>query len=253
MDIVQAILLGLIQGVTEFLPVSSSGHLALLHDFFGEINVGFDVLIHLATLLSIIIYFSKDLVLIAKDFFSFKTDSQNFRLVIYLVFASIPIAILGFFFRNLIDNIFANLLIVSFGFFISGMFLFTAGFSHNNKKINALSGFVVGLSQALAIIPGVSRSGATVSTGVLLGVERKNAIRFSFLLAIPAIIGANLLKINEILNLNFGIALTGFIAAFIAGFISIFVFIRYIKLENFKWLAFYCFVLAVISFLTYVL
>ncbi len=243
MNFIQAIILGVIQGFTEFLPVSSSGHLALLHNYFGEQSIAFDVAVHFATLLAILVYFAKDIWLIIKKL--------NIKYILYIIIGSIPIAILGLLVRNTIDVFFSNLLNIGLGFVISGMFLFVASFSDRlkirGKRLNWKNSFIIGLSQAIAIFPGVSRSGATVSTGLLNGLDREKAIKFSFLLAIPAIFGANLLKVNEIAVINFNVLIFGFISAFIFGLIGIFVFMKYLTIKRMRWFAVYCWLMALIS------
>jgi len=245
---IQALFLGIIQGLTEFLPISSSGHLALLHNFFQEQSLAFDISIHFATLLAIVTFFIKDIINIIKDFFTLKIKSDNFKLVIYLILASIPAGIIGFLINAHIESIFSNLYAVSLGFFVSGFFLLSASFvKKKNKKLNIKNTFLIGISQALAIFPGISRSGTTVSTGLLSGIKRENSIKFSFLLAIPAILGANLLKISEIASLNLSILAIGFISAFFSGLLAIFIFIKYLKISNLKYLAIYCLLLAILS------
>jgi len=248
MEIIQALILGIIQGLTEFLPVSSSGHLALFQNYIGNVDVGFDVVLHLATLLAVVIFFFKDILLLIKGFFSFDWRNEDFRTSIFIVIASIPIAFIGYFFRYYIYGFFSNLYVVSIGFFISGMFLFVASFSKAKSKLGLGNTFVVGVTQALALIPGISRSGSTVSTGMLLGIKRDKAIRFSFLLAIPAMLGAFILNFTDIKTLEIWPFLIGFIAAFFAGLFAIFVFIRYLKVERFRYFAYYCWFLCLVSF-----
>jgi undecaprenyl-diphosphatase len=250
MQILQSTILGIIQGLTEFLPVSSSGHLALLHNYFGEIDLSFDVMLHLATLLAVVCYFFKDILGLIKGFFSFKLTNEDFRICIYLIIASIPAGIVGYFFRDFISGTFSNLLTIGLGFFISAMFLFTASFSRENKELNLFRGFIVGISQALAIFPGISRSGSTTSTGILLGISKEKAIRFSFLLAIPAILGASLLELGNLGSLNLSIVF-GFVSAFLFGLLSIFLFLRRVSLRSFRWFALYCFLLGVLSLVLY--
>ncbi len=248
MELIQSIILGIVQGLTEFLPVSSSGHLTLLQNYFGEVDVGFDVLLHLATLLAVVCFFFKDIINLVKGFFSFRWSNEDFRMCIYLAIASIPAGIAGLLLLPHIYSIFSNLLLVGIGFFISGMFLLSAGFSEEkNDNLNLKNTFIAGLVQALAILPGISRSGSTSSTGIMLGVSREKAIRFSFLLAIPAILGAVLLNIQDMQGISLNAALGGFIPAFLAGLLGIFVFLKHFKLKNFKWLAFYCFILGLLS------
>jgi len=242
LKIIQDSILAIVQGLTEFLPVSSSGHLAVLQNYFGNVDVSLDVFLHLATLLAVLVYFFKDITAILADFFTFKTKSENFKLAIYIIIASIPAGIFGFWLNDKIDAIFSNLILVAFGFIISRMFLFTASFIKKDKPVNLKNTFMIGLAQALAILPGISRSGSTVSTGMLLGISKEKAIRFSFLLSIPAIIGASLLKINES-TIGFSL-IVPFILAFLSGLLAIHIFLKKISAKNLKYFAYYCWIVA---------
>lgn len=244
MEIINQIILSVVQGLTEFLPVSSSGHLAVLQNLFGEVNISFDIFLHFATLLAIIVYFYKDICNIIKDFLMMKTKSKNFKLAIYLIVASIPAAIFGFMLKNYISYFFLNMFMVAASFVISGVFLFAASRIKKNKSINLKNTFMVGLAQALAIIPGVSRSGATISTGILMGIKKQEAIRFSFLLAIPAIMGATALKMDS-LSFNYSLIIP-FLITFSIGLASIHLLMKFIKQENLKYFAYYCWFVAIL-------
>jgi len=253
MEIFQSIILGIVQGLTEFLPVSSSGHLALLQNYFGEVNVGFDILLHLATLLAVICYFFKDIKDILIDFFTLKTKSENFKLAIYLIIATIPAGIAGILLGDVIKESFSSLLVVGIGFFISGMFLLSAAYANvkKNKEITLTESIFIGLSQALAVLPGVSRSGSTTSTGILFGLTREKAVKFSFLLAIPIILGASVLEFNNLAGLDLMSAVSGFVFAFVSGFLAIFMFLRKVNIKSFKWFSLYCFILGALSLVLY--
>ena len=253
MNIIQALILGIVQGLTEFLPVSSSGHLALLQNYFGEVNVGFDVVLHFATLLAVLVFFFKDILELIKGFFSFDWNNEKFRFAIYILLATIPIALVGYFMKDIIYNIFSNLYVVSLGFFISGMFLFTASFSKKKENLNLKNSFIIGLAQCLALVPGISRSGSTVSIGILQGIDREKAIRFSFLLAIPAMIGANILNFTDIKTIEVLPFVVGFVFAFIFGLFAIFIFVKWLKLERFRYFAYYCWLLSLLTLLKVVL
>jgi len=246
MELVNQLIYAVVQGLTEFLPVSSSGHLALLQNFFGEVDVNFDIFLHLATLLALLVYFYKDIALIIWDFVTFKTKSENFKLAIYLIIGSIPAAIVGLLLKPFIYQTFSNLFVVAAGFIITGLFLFNASIkAEGNKKLNIKNTFVVGISQALALLPGISRSGSTVSTGIISGISREKAIRFSFLLAVPAIFGAVLLDVEDIgFKINL---LLPFFICFLVGLGSIYLFLNKIKTKNLKYFAFYCWLIALAS------
>jgi undecaprenyl-diphosphatase len=244
MEVINSIILAIVQGITEFLPISSSGHLAILQNFFGEVNVSFDIFLHLATLLSILVYFSKDIFAIIKDFISFKTKSENFKLALYLIIASVPAALFGFWLKSSIDSIFSNIIFIAIGFIISGLFLFLASFVSKNENLNIKNTFIVGVAQALAILPGISRSGSTVSIGLLLGLKREVAIKFSFLLAIPAILGASVLQLGEFNFTPF--LIIPLVITFLTGLFAIHIFLTKIKSRNLKYFAYYCWIVALL-------
>jgi undecaprenyl-diphosphatase len=243
MGMLNLIILAIVQGLTEFLPISSSGHLAILQNIFQEVNVSLDVFLHLATLLAVIVYFYKDILNIIKDFFTWKKDSQNFRIAIYLIIASIPAAIVGLLFKKYIEGVFSNIILIAFGFIITSLFLFSASTKANypqseNKPLTLKNTFVIGIAQALAIFPGISRSGSTSSTGILLNLSKKDALKFSFLLAIPAILGASILEIRA-LTITSSI-LIPFVLAFFSGLLGIYLFMNKISIKNLKYFGYYC-------------
>lgn len=244
MELINQIILSIVQGITEFIPVSSSGHLAILQNFLGEVDVNFDIFLHLATILAILTYFHKDITEIVKDVINLKTKSKKFKFAVYLIIASIPAGIFGYLLKDSINSIFSNLFFIALGFITTGMFLFAASLIEKNKTPGLKNTFIIGLAQALAIIPGISRSGSTVSTGILLGINKTNAIKFSFLLSIPAIIGASLLKVDH-LTFSF-LILIPFFLAFLTGVLSIHIFIKKIKQKNLKYFAYYCWIIALI-------
>lgn len=245
MQIGNAILYGVIQGLTEFLPVSSSGHLAILQNFLGEVDVSFDIMLHLATLLAVLVYFYKDIIAIAKNIITLNIKSDYIKLLLFIIIASIPAAIVGYLLRNVIDSYFSSLIFVAEGFIISGIFLFIASMSKNKTtKLGFKNTFVIGISQALAIFPGISRSGTTTSTAFLFGIDKKKALRFSFLLSIPAILGATLVKVNE-LTFTSSLILPS-LFAFVTGLISIYLFMQIIQIKNLKYFAYYCWVIAIL-------
>lgn len=260
----QAIILGIIQGVTELLPVSSTGHLVLLEKFFN-IQGGFlfDILVHLATFLAIFLYFRKTWFQLISAFFQSlkKWDLKNNeeqRLAWYLLIATLPAAILGFFLESKIESTFRDVKIVTFNLVIFAVLLFVADrFASHLKKIKDLKlkeALLIGFSQAIALFPGVSRSGITTSFGLFLGLKRDEAVKFSFLLSAPIILGAGVSKIFEIkesafLNNNVFPYLWGFLAAFISGYLAIKYLLRFIKQHPFDVFVYYRIVLAIIIWL----
>ncbi len=195
MSIFEAFVLGLVQGLTEFIPVSSSGHLLIVHDVFGstENTLAFDVALHVGTLIALLVFFRKDILKLIKNALNKNEDGRLARL---LMLATIPAVLAGFLFSDYIDDNLRSPLIVALALACVGVVMLVVDrYSKNNKsdgEVSTKQGMVVGLAQCLALIPGVSRSGATITTGLLVGLGRVQAARFSFLLAIPIITGSAL-------------------------------------------------------------
>lgn len=248
MEIFQAIVLGAVQGLSEFLPISSSGHLVVVPWLFGwrDPGLGFSVALHWGTLLGVIAYFWQDIILLIKGFWhSLFKSSRDFTNNIYqklswfLVMASIPGAIVGKLFEEQAENAFRNPLLIALTLGGFGLVLLIAdvlGKKQNNLgKVTWKSALLIGLSQALAIIPGVSRSGATMAAGLGLGLKRADAARFSFLMSAPIIFGAGLVKIKDFTN---GVSnlelLAGFLSAAVFGFLAIKYLLRFLAKNDFR-------------------
>lgn len=226
MDLLSAILLGLVQGLTEFLPVSSSGHLVLAQHFLGYEgpNLAFDVLVHLATMLAVILYFQKDIVHIFKSALPKTPHPDGRRWLAMIAVGTIPTAILGFSFEEQFEALFASPQIVALMLWVTALVLFLSDrvkvkIEANGVKLTILRALLVGTVQGLAIIPGISRSGSTISAAIFSGLDPNRAARFSFLLSIPAIFGATLLEIGEIVTVESS-QIVAYAAAFVAAFAS---------------------------------
>jgi len=248
MTLIDAIILGIVQGLTEFLPISSSGHLALSHQLLGSekesSGIEFDILLHLATLLAVLIYFRQKLLSIMMSLFK-KGSNEDKNMIWLLVIGTLPVVLIGLILKDKVETISANPILVSTLLCITGMILFLPVWVKNNKinKLGNARALIIGFSQALALLPGISRSGVTITTGMMLGVSPKIAAEFSFLLAIPAILGGTILKMNEISSIptnQFGIYLAGMFAAFITGLIAIFCVLNLISRGKFAYFGFYC-------------
>ena len=250
MDIINAIILGIIQGLTEFLPVSSSGHLEIFKALLGEEKLADEsllmtVVLHSATAFSTIIIFRQEIIKIVKGLFRFK-QNESFWFSIKIIISMIPAAIIGFFFKSEVDLLFnGNLTIVGLMLILTGILLFLADTAKvSEKKINLRSAFLIGLSQAIAIIPGISRSGATISIAVILGVDKENAAKFSFLMVVPLIFGAQakeLMTTRNIPDESLYPLIIGFFFAFITGIIACKWMIRLVKNSQLKYFSYYCF------------
>lgn len=257
MEIIDAIILGIIQGLTEFLPVSSSGHLELGKAILGdnslpEESMLFTVVLHFATALSTIVVFRKYIWFILQGLLQFKWNEET-QFVSKIALSMIPAAIIGVFFEEELEQLFGgNIVLVGFMLIITGLLLFLADRAKNtNKKVSYVDAFVIGVSQAIAMLPGISRSGATISTSVLLGNDKSKAARFSFLMVVPLILG----KIaKDILSgdltydsQSFPALAIGFVAAFIAGLFACTWMIKLVKRSKLKYFAIYCAIVGVIA------
>jgi undecaprenyl-diphosphatase len=257
MGILEAIILGIVQGLTEFLPVSSSGHLELVKaiqggDLSAKESMMMTVALHLATALSTIVVFRKDIVEIIKGLLQFKWNEQ-FQFSMFIVISMIPAAAVGVLFKDELELMFnGNLILVGLMLLLTGGLLLLADRAKDTtKKVGLMEAIVIGVSQAIAILPGISRSGATISTSVLLGVDKSKAARFSFLMVVPLILGMvakDLLSGDELLGgIGVGALSVGFIAAFVTGLVACTWMIKLVKNSKLSYFAYYCFVVGVIA------
>ena len=258
MSEVDAIIVGIIQGLTEFLPISSSGHIEIVRYFLNSNllpaeNLLLTIFLHLATALSTIIIFKKDIIDLISGALNFNNNSLSY--ILKILISIIPAGSIGFFLNDYIKKFFSgNIKLVGLMLFITGVLLFISKFvKKKERKITNLDSLIIGLAQAIAIIPGISRSGATISTSIILGHNKNNAAKFSFLIVIPLIIGAAL---NDILNGNFSesridisILIFGFISALLTGLIACKLMIKIVNDNNLIYFAFYCFALGLICVL----
>ncbi len=257
MSYIEAIILGIIQGLTEFLPVSSSGHLELAKVIFGDNSVPKEsltltVILHFATALSTLVIFRKDVLEIIKGLFQFKKN-EEFIFSVKIIISMIPATIIGLMFEKELEAFFnGNVLLVGFMLLVTGLLLFLADKAKNtDKNVSYLNALIIGVSQAIAMLPGISRSGATISTSVLLGVDRTKAARFSFLMVVPLILGkvAKDFMGGEIsfASENFGVMAVGFIASFISGLLACNWMISLVKNSKLYYFSVYCFILGTLA------
>lgn len=258
MDFIQALLLGLVQGLTEFLPVSSSGHIEMGKEILGiTINEGdgklFTIVVHGATALSTIVVFRTDLRHISRDLLTFRwTDSTN--LVLFIILSMIPAVAVGLLLEEHIDKLFeGNMLLVGSMLFVTAILLFTTTLIKPKRGfLNFWKAFVIGVAQAIAILPGISRSGSTIATGMLLGVNRNRMARFSFLMVLPLIFGVmakDLMDYNPNADSDVGVMplIVGFIAAFISGLFACRWMIKLVRKSKLSYFAIYCAIIGAIA------
>ena len=253
MTIFEAVLLGIIQGITEFLPISSSGHLVIGQKMLGISVAGnvFEVVVHLGTLGSVLIIFWSDIMQLIKSLKSATTQ----KYIIALAIGTIPAAIIGLLFKDIISEAFENIKIVAITLMITGIILLTTRFIKTKLKDVSISrGLLIGIVQALAIIPGISRSGITISLGMHLGIAPEKAAKFSFLLALPAIAGAGLLTGVDLMDLSeptlpWTILIVGFFSSLLVGWISLKWLLGLIRSGKFHWFGVYCVLLGILSWI----
>lgn len=257
MDILDSIILGIVQGLTEFLPVSSSGHLELGKAILGDNSIPeesllFTVVLHFATALSTIVVFRKDILDIIKGLLSFKWNEDT-KFIAKIILSMIPAIVIGLFFEEQLEQLFdGNILLVGFMLIITAILLFFADKAKDTtKKVSFKNAFIIGISQAIAMLPGISRSGATISTSVLLGNDKTKAARFSFLMVVPLIFGKIAKDIlgGELTydSSSFTSLSIGFIAAFIAGLFACTWMISLVKKSKLSYFAIYCVVIGLIA------
>ncbi len=244
MGIVNAIILGVTQGVTEFLPISSSGHLVLIGKFIKiPTSASFVVFLHAGSLLAILLYFYKDIKKIALSLIFYKNKSLHNarRLFAFIVLGTFPIALIGGIWEQKIEAVFQNTFFLSFAFFFTGVLLFfSERFPYRKiKYIQYRRAFIIGIAQAFALLPGISRSGITISAGLFLGIKRKESFRFAFLLVIPAILGA-LIKTGSVREFLVGPEeVIAFLFAFLSGCASLVLLKKVISLRKLAYFSFY--------------
>ncbi len=262
MDIIKAIILGLVQGLAEFLPISSSGHLVIFADIlnFQEEGIAFEVFVHFGTLLSIFVAFRKELaqmIIAPLAIWIKKSEDSNLkeylRWDMFIVVATIPAALIGLTFKDLIEEAFANVLLVYFMLAITGFIMtLTPRLKSKATPFSFVNTFVMGIAQAFAILPGISRSGSTIFAGLAQGIDREKAARFSFIMSIPAVFGAVLLKVKDVIDAGIDSGamanyIVGTIVAFISGYYAIIWLLDIVKKGKLQWFGYYCFLVSAIG------
>ena len=260
MDLIDSFILGLIQGLTEFLPVSSSGHLELGKALLGDKllrkeSLIFTVVLHFATALSTIIVFRRDIIDLLKALLKFERNSET-RFVYNIVISMLPAVCIGVYFESELESLFSNnVFLVGSMLMITGLLLVLADRAKNtNKDVSSKHAFKIGLAQAIALLPGISRSGATISTAVLLGIDKTKAARFSFLMVIPLIFGKIFKDIaSGSLNYdsaNFTPLCVGFLTAFFSGIFACTWMIRLVQKSQLKYFALYCVIIGIVALIS---
>lgn len=259
MNEIAAFFLGLIQGLTEFLPVSSSGHLELYKAFFSsqtlpEESLLFTIVLHGATALSTVVVFRKDIYFLVGELFRFERN-PSFYFCLYIVISMIPATFIGVFYKEIIEQLFnQNVVLVGTLLFVTGGLLLLADHAKPSEKaVDLKSATIIGIAQAIAILPGISRSGMTIATGVLLGIDKEKAARFSFLMVIPLIFGSMAKSLIDtdfnIIDLSLTPLCIGFFTACMTGIIACRWMIAIVKKAQLRFFAYYCFTVGVCALL----
>ena len=256
MNSLQAFFLGILQGLTEFLPVSSSGHLELGKAILGihEPTLTFTVIVHGATVLSIIVVFWQEIVKLFKAPFSLEWNEEN-KYIVKLLISAIPAGLVGILLKDEVEELFTgNVLIVGYMLIITTIVLLLTVFAKSkNKQISFIDSFIIGIAQAIALMPGISRSGMTISTGLLLGKNKKEVAKFSFLMVIIPVLGANIIDLAQFdwsatdQNINLSVLLIGFISAFVSGYLACKFMLNIVRKSKLSYFAIYTFVIGLIA------
>lgn len=261
MSWLEALVLGIIQGLTEFLPVSSSGHLEIgnvLLNVQTSDHLLFAVVVHAATALSTLVVFWKDIQVLVKDLLTFKWN-ESWSFAIKIIISMVPVGVIGILYEDQIEVLFAgNMLLVGSALIFTSLLLFFTYFKKNTVgDVSYVGALVIGLAQAVAILPGISRSGSTIATALLLGVDKTKATRFSFLMVLIPILGASALKAKDYFeapaaagDISSFALITGFLAAFISGFLACRWMIKLVRKGKLTYFAIYCLIVGALAILS---
>lgn len=262
MELLKSMILGLVQGLSEFLPISSSGHLVIFARIlnFREEGITFEVFVHFGTLLSLLVAFRKELIQMIMAFFMVplkKTDDpellEYFKWDMYIIIATIPAGIIGLVFKDQIEAAFSNVLLVYFMLAITGLIMaLTPYLKSRSTPLKMHNTFVIGIAQAFAIMPGISRSGSTIFTGLAFGIERDKVARFSFIMSIPVVFGAVILKAIDLMAVGIDSSgmmnyAAGTFMAFVSGYFAIIWLLDIVKKGKLQWFGYYCFTVSALG------
>ena len=266
MDILQAIIIGLVQGLTEFLPVSSSAHLIFAQQALGVADVGltFDVLLHVGTLVAVFAYFYNDIINMINGFLLSLIDLKEGKFISEIkkdpykklawltILATIPVGVVGVLFNDLVEEMFTGLTIPAFLLLVTGCLLYISQ-RMNSGRINVQNmstkeALIMGCGQAIAVLPGLSRSGTTIAAGLFAGLDKEFAAKFSFILSIPAILGAAIFQLKDLSggSVEIGACIAGFIVAAVSGYLAISVLLKIVREKSLDIFAYYCWIVGLV-------
>ena len=266
MDILQAIIIGLVQGLTEFLPVSSSAHLIFAQQALGvgDVGLAFDVLLHVGTLVAVFAYFYNDIINMIKGFLLSLIDLKEGKFISEIkkdpykklawltILATIPVGVVGVLFNDLVEEMFTGLTIPAFLLLVTGCLLYISQ-RMNSGRINVQNmstkeALIMGCGQAIAVLPGLSRSGTTIAAGLFAGLDKEFAAKFSFILSIPAILGAAIFQLKDLSggSVEIGVCIAGFIVAAVSGYLAISVLLKIVREKSLDIFAYYCWIVGLV-------
>jgi len=249
MDLIQVLILAIIQGIMEWLPISSSGHLVVVQQHLGlKVPLIFDVSLHVGTLCVIIVAFRKDIAEIVKALYKLDFKSEEGKLAIHIALGSIPTAIIGLLFHDIFKLLFNSTLAVGTALIITGFILYFSKLRKNGKELSYLDSLLIGIAQGVAIAPGISRSGITLSTGFLRRIKKEVIFRYSFLLSIPAVIGATVMESKDLVmgEVDMLALLFGVVVSMVVGYVSLKLLLKIVLKEKFHLFAYYCWIIGLI-------
>lgn len=274
MDLIQSLILGLVQGLSEFLPISSSGHLAVLQHFFGidaENVLSFTVMLHFGTLIAIFVAYWKDIVDLVIEFFAVLKDiftgkglqinkNETRRLGVMIIVATIPTGVIGLLFNDFFESMYSRMAVIGAGLLVTGICLFIAdrkgGGERGVREMTLLHALVIGLCQSVAIMPGISRSGSTMVGGLACRFNRPHAVRFAFLISIPSVLGAFLMEVPDAVRaaaegegVGIGIMVAGVVVAAVSGYAAIRIMIKAVTDKKLAWFSYYVWIVGILLIL----
>lgn len=257
LKLIDVLILGVVQGITEWLPVSSSGHLAVIQNYLGLSReehplIFLDIMLHVGTLVVILLAFREDIVKIVKAVVRMDFKTEEGKLALFILVGSVPTALISFTLHSIFESFFEELLVVGIALLVTGFFLFASERRKNNKELDYLDSLLIGIAQGIAFIPGISRSGVTIATGLLREVKKEAAFRYSFLLSIPAVIGTAIASIItefgslSTQDVHISVVLFGVITSMILGYASFKLLQRIVMKRRFHTFAYYCWIVGAI-------
>ncbi len=255
--IIETVILAVVQGVTEWLPISSSGHLVIVQEWLipEELPLIFNVMLHVGTLGAVLLMFWRDIVEILRALVRLDFKTEEGKLALYIAVGSVPAAFIGLLFHDIFESFFNNLFAVGIALLITGSFLYVSKRRKNSKELSWLDSLLIGIAQGVSIIPGISRSGATITTGLWRKVGKEKAFRYSFLLSIPAIIGATAIESTRVNvgDVDVAVMFLGVVISMIVGYVSLKFLLKVVLKEKFHLFAYYCWTVGAIIILSQVL